>query len=192
MRKKDVLTYGAFAALFGQLTDESRERIMSTLNRAPKPTMLCGRSVPESLNTITFGQLDDLHDLASMKEGDIASEAVRIVLGTNNGVLDEDVNDVFGFINWVTAEVVRINKVFDSIKPSPTSEEIQAGVDQLNFGSFGVLDWYARRMGIGDHEVVRDVAWVRIFNCMRIDYQRAEYEKRLSQVHQKKYASAKS
>ena len=100
--------------------------------------------------------------------------------------MDEDVNDVFGFVNFVANEILRINKVFSSIKVSYSPEEREAGVEELPFGSFGVLDWYAQRMHIANQNEVRDIAWVRIFQCMKNDNERNEYERRLSKIYSKK------
>ena len=93
--------------------------------------------------------------------------------------MDADVNDVFGFLSFVKEELERINKLFGDIKQTYSKEEEAAGVRDLDFGSFGVLDWYARRMGITNQNDVRDVAWVRIYQCMKNDNMQSEFERRL-------------
>lgn len=87
-----------------------------------------------------------------------------------------------GFVQWVTREVMRINQLFDEASRRPTSDEIAAGVLDLNFGVFGVLDWYARRMGYRDQNDVLSVKWVRIYECTRMDAERDEYERRLRDI----------
>ena len=59
-------------------------------------------------------------------------------------------------------------------------------MEKLDFGSFGVLDWYARRMGITNQNEVREVAWVRIFQCMKNDAIKNEYERRLAKQYKPK------
>ena len=65
--------------------------------------------------------------------------------------------DVVRFAGWVMSEVKRINKLFEATNVKPTSQQIRAGINNLKFGLFGVLDWYALRMGYQDHEKVADV-----------------------------------
>ena len=52
----------------------------------------------------------------------------------------------------------------------------------MRFGLFGMLDWYAVRMGISDHDQVLKVPWLRIYKCMDMDNKRRAYEKRLQKV----------
>lgn len=94
--------------------------------------------------------------------------------------------DVFGVINFVRSELERINNLFASIKISHTPEEIAAGVEDLNFGTFGVIDWYAKRMGITNQDEVYNVAWIRIYTCMKNDNEKAEYESRLNKQYTEK------
>ncbi len=44
-------------------------------------------------------------------------------------------------------EVERITKLFETTSVVPTPEERRAGVDKLSFGLFGLVDYYATRMG---------------------------------------------
>lgn len=158
---------------------------MDILENQECPKFLCGREVPSDLNRISYGQLDDLQ--TSAESEDPFYDTCNILLGVEKKeLLDEDVNDVFGFVRFVVKEIDRINKLFSSIKPSYSQEERAAGVESLNFGSFGVLDWYAQRMHIANQNEVRDIAWVRIYQCMKNDNERNEYERRLTKVYQKK------
>ncbi|GJG39125.1 hypothetical protein PRLR5107_15400 [Prevotella lacticifex] len=102
-----------------------------------------------------------------------------------------DVNDVFGFLAFVTKELEKINKLFTSIKQTYSKEEEAAGIRELDFGSFGVLDWYARRMGIPNQNDVRDVAWVRIYQCMKNDNMQSEFERRLHKQYMNNSKSKK-
>ena len=73
------------------------------------------------------------------------------------------------------------------MQPKYSSEEVAAGVHDLDFGSFGVLDWYAKRMGIANQNDVRDIAWVRIYQCMKNDHEQQLYERRLQEQYMKKH-----
>lgn len=185
-KNKDYLSYRAFVAVYPCCTQEHQAELLDILVKQPKPRKAFGIVLPENLNTISYGQLDLLHRLA-INNDDIAIGSANILFGvTPYAVLEEDVNKIFGFTNWLTEEISRINGLFEGIKVSHTQEELNAGVEKLNFGSFGVLDWYAHRQGIADQDQVRDVAWVRIYQCMKMDNQRNEYERRLSEQYKRK------
>jgi len=177
--------YKEFLQLYGFCDKTVQDGLLERLKAQPRPSVLCGKPVPMNLNQVTYGMLDDLRTATAEK--DPAGACAKVLLGVEpEELLLEDVNDVFGFANFVTAELTRINKIFQSIKVSYSKEEIAAGVRELDFGSFGVLDWYARRMGITNQNEVRDVAWVRIFQCMRNDAMKNEYERRLAKQYRPK------
>jgi hypothetical protein len=64
----------------------------------------------------------------------------------------------------------------------PTQQQVRAGINNLRFGLFGVLDWYALRMGYQDHEKVADVPWINIYKCMDMDAKKAIYERKYQEV----------
>lgn len=180
-KKHKAPTYGEYVNLFHLCSKEVQEEDAAILRQQPRPEMLCGTVVPENLNGLTYGQLDDMRRIDESK--DIAYQLGAIIFGKTLNFVGEDVNKVFGFIFFCTSEIERINKLFASMKHDYTSEEKQAGVEKLNFGSFGVLDWYAKRMGITNQNDVRDVAWVRIYQCMKNDFEQQEFERRLQNVY---------
>lgn len=178
-------SYRTFLTLCSVCKEEHQTELIARLHKQPRPETLCGKEVPESLNAVSYGTLDDLQTAAESK--DPVAETCTMLLGISpSDVYEEDVNDVFGFVNFVTAELQRINNLFSQIKPSYSNEEKQAGIDRLNFGAFGVLDWYAQRMHIANQNEVRSIAWVRIWQCMKNDNERNEFERRLSKVYTKK------
>lgn len=177
-------TYGQFVLCFPYCVKEVQDELLLRLRKQPRPSTLCGVEVMESLNTLSYGTLDDLQ--SATKEKDVVGEVCKILLGLEPQQLyAEDVNKVFGFTNFVTKQLDNINKLFARIKPHYSNEEKEAGIDKLNFGSFGVLDWYAQRMHIANQNDVRDIAWVRIYQCMKNDNEKNEYERRLSEVYRK-------
>lgn len=181
LRGLESYSYADFLILFPLCTEESKNKVMAHLNACTRPSFLREIEVPANLNHITYGKLDDLSRLKNEK--DPFGAAIKILLDMpEKEIYALPVTKVFGFANFVAKEVERINNLFAAIKLDHTSEEISAGIDQLNFGSFGVLDWYARRMRITNQNEVRSVPWVRIYTCMKNDTAQAAYERRYNKV----------
>ena len=180
-------TYREFLHFLPFCTDEHKKELMDILDRAEKPTEMCGVNVPEDLNLVSYGLLDDLANISASGVADPMAEIIsRLLEVDTEKVYEANVFDVFGVSKWVGNEVKRINKLFERISPSYSPEEIAAGVKSLNFGTFGVLDWYANRQRISDQNQVRDVAWIRIYTCMKNDNAKAEFNKRLNKQYQNK------
>lgn len=176
-----------FIVLFPVMTEESKVKCLEKLNSAEKPKYFLGKDVPEDLNMITFGEYSDLCDAIGMKDHiDALKEIVRVL---NPESTEDDLNyeyayDAWGYANWVIKEIGRINEVFSSIKVEYTDQEKKAGIDQIQFGTFGILDWYARRMGIADQNLVNSEKWVRIYQCMKNDAEETAYNRRLQKVYE--------
>lgn len=180
-----ITSYGEFLVLLQCCTEEHVTELMHTLSRSDKPSFICGVEVPDNLNMITYGELDDLSRIGV--DDDAAVRVLNIMFDLEPiDIYKVNVFDVFGFINFVRDEVYRINTLFSSIKVSRTSEEIAAGIDDLNFGTFGVVDWYARRMGITNQDEVYSIPWIRIYTCMKNDNEKSEYESRLHKQYMNK------
>lgn len=151
------------------------------ITKCGRPSYVGGRETPENLNTLTIGQLIELSELGDRNES--VYRVAEIVMGLDAVAVDRSrAVDVVGLVGWVLSEVERINKIFGNIESKHTAAEKRAGVERLKFGLFGMLDWYAVRMGITDHDTVLAVPWLRIYKCMDMDNQRSEYERRLQQV----------
>ena len=176
--RKYSYTYGEFLTLLPCCRESHQQNLLDQLSTAGRPAFLLGKEVPENLNAITYGQLDDLARAAA--SDDPAAMCISIIMGIDiKDIHSLDVWEVFGFVNFCRKELERINALFESIKPNFTSKEIAAGVKSLKFGTFGVADWYARRMGIANQDEVFSVAWVRIYTCMKNDNMQNNYERRL-------------
>lgn len=171
-------TYREFMTLFPCCRESHQLNLLDKLWKAEKPNFLLGKEVPQNFNTITYGQLDDLSRARDFD--DPAARCLEVIMGfSKEQIYSLDVWDVFGFANFCLKELERINKLFSSIKQNHTSEELSAGIEDLNFGTFGVVDWYARRMGITNQDEVYGVAWIRIYTCMKNDNLQNLYERRL-------------
>ncbi len=178
-------TYYEFLVLFNCCSIELQEEMLKELRNAKCPTRILKKDVPADFNTLTYGMLDDINNAS--ESSDPVLECIKLLLQIEpTQAMKLSVYTVFGFANFCEREISRINEIFRSIKTNYSAEEIAAGIKELNFGSFGILDWYARRMGITNQNEVRDVAWIRIFNCMKNDNETNAYERRLREQYHKK------
>ncbi len=160
------------------------EPFKESLNHLSKPAKLCGVPVPQDLGTATYGMIADLGNLDEGNEVQGIFDICRIVLGVDSeSVCRESADAVLGFVNFVTGEMDKIDKLFESVSIKPTPEEERAGVHDLSFGTFGVMDWYARRMGITNQNDVRAISWMRIYRCLQMDNETALYERRLNKIY---------
>lgn len=191
MKRKEVYktkrrySYGEFLILLPCCSEIHRTELLHTLEKTQCPKFLCGKELPENLNAVSYGLLDDLRSAVTAQ--DPVAESLHLILGLDiKDIYKANVCDIFGFVNFLKSELEKINKLFSSLKVNYSNEEISAGVKDLDFGSFGVLDWYARRMGITNQNEVRDVAWVRIYNCMKNDTEQNNYERRLNKQYIRK------
>ena len=182
-RTKRKYTYGEFLVLYPCCVKSHQEEMMNFLQQVERPDYIGDYEVPSSLNTLTYGQLTDIRTAIDCE--DPIAELLHIVIGADYPQIYQfNAVDVFGVANFCKREIERINKIFSSIKVHYSSNEIAAGVKDLDFGPFGVLDWYAKRMGITNQNEVRDIAWVRIYNCMKNDAEQNNYERRLRKQFQ--------
>ena len=83
-------------------------------------------------------------------------------------------------------EAERINKIFQRAEIKPTAEEQLAGIERLRFGLFGMIDSYARRMGISNHDDVMNVSWMKVYKCTEIDNSIVLFNRRLNDVYARK------
>ncbi|WP_291584058.1 hypothetical protein [Bacteroides sp.] len=164
---------------------DNPDEVMGQINKLPKPDRIGKYVVPVSLDDISIGQLIELQSIVNIEE--LLFVPCRILFKLKDlEILKFPVEQLLGLYMWVMKEVERINKLFASTNISPTTEEIRAGIEKLSFGMFGLIDYYAIRMGITDHELVMSIPWTRVYKCMDIDAQKTRYERRLREVYQNK------
>lgn len=179
-RERLLLPFVQFVMLMPFMTEET----IQTLVLIPPPKKFCKRDIPDTLQLVTFGMLTELQQTA--KENDYLGTCCRLVsvlTGVDEKVVaSRRAYDVLGIVNMIQSEMARIGKLFSSLQTEHSSDELAAGIDKLEFGTFGLVDWYAKRMGIIDHEEVFNTPWARIWNCMRIDHEQGEFEKRYRKI----------
>lgn len=137
---------------------------------------------PEDLYNLTYADLIEAQEIA--KSNDIQG-LCRLILGMSGKEYGEaDAAEVMAFGYWVASELESIGKLFASLKVKPTSEQQRAGIDKLDFGLFGTLDWYCLRMGITDHTEAEKVPWIRIYKCMQKDNELTNFNDRLRKIYE--------
>lgn len=156
------------------------------LEKLERPDEVAGVATPENLNEMTVGQMLALSDLKDA--GDMFYKVCEVLLGLDRKrTAKASAVQVVRFVGWVLGRVKEINRLFEKTKGNPSPEEIRAGIKNLNFGVFGMIDWYAKRMGITDHEEVMKVPWLRLYKCLDMDNQMNEYQKRLIKIQSDEY-----
>ena len=179
-RERLFMPFAHFVMLMPYMTSDT----IKSLVLIPPPKKFYKRDVPDSLQMVTFGMLTQLQN--APKDNDYMRTCCALV-STLTGVDERIVAsrrayDVLGIVNMIQSEMERIGKLFQSLQTDHTSDEQAAGIDKLEFGTFGLVDWYAKRMGIVDHEEVFNTPWARIYQCMRIDHEQGEFEKRYRKI----------
>lgn len=179
-RQRGLLPFLNFVMLMPYMTKETIEALPSL----PCPATFCKKPIAQDLQQVSFGTLTRLQ--GAVVEGDFIKTCIALVsvlTGEEEAVVAASpARDVLGIVNMVQREMERIGKLFQSLNGEKTPEEQGAGIDRLNFGAFGIVDWYAQRMGIIDHEDVFATPWARIFQCMKIDHENNEFEKRYRKI----------
>lgn len=135
-----------------------------------------------SFNTLKFRQLIDLQSRVQ-NFNDIIFVSLEVVHGIpKKKALDMSAFDCIKFALHTKDELERITKLFKNVEYKPTSEELRAGINNLSHGFFGTIDWYARRMGITDHDEVVELNWTTIYQCLKIDFDNNKFERNYRQI----------
>ena len=151
------------------------------LEKLSRPFKVGKKETPDDLNDLTIGQLMTLSE--TRDGGELFFVVCEVVMGMSaEETANSDAVEVVTFVGWVISQVQKINRLFEKTKTTPSDKEVKAGINKLNFGMFGLLDWYAQRMGIADHHEVESVEWLRVYKCLEMDTRRAEYNKRLQEI----------
>ena len=160
----------------------SRDTEHLELERFTRPLRVAGKNTPCDLNDLTIGQMVQLSECKNGKE--MFYLTCEVLLSLTRKEVDECFAvDIVRFCGWVLSQVKIINTLFDSVKGKPSKEEELAGINELKFGVFGLIDWYALRMGITDHEEVTKVTWGRVYKCLEMDNKTKEFKERLAKIY---------
>ena len=174
------MPFAVFVSLMPYMTADT----IQSLVIIPPPKVFCKKAIDDTLQMATFGMLTRLQQ--APKDNDYlrtCCSLVSVYTGISADMIaSRPAIEVLGIVNMLQGEMERIGKLFQSLNSEKTSEELSAGIDSLNFGAFGIVDWYAQRMGIVDHEEVFETPWARIWQCMKIDHENNEFEKRYRKI----------
>lgn len=173
------MTVKEFLNIANIVTPDSFDR----LSEVKKPRTMCGKETPDTINGLTFGELIRLQDIKDVHDMLFVPGNVLMRIKDSELMLEEFEN-VIGLANWTGKEIDRVSRMFAKTSVSPTQEEKKAGIERMNFGTFGIIDYYAQRMGISNHEDVESVPWVRVYKCLDMDAQRIRFNRRLRKIFQ--------
>lgn len=167
---------------FFEWKDLLKEERLNALKGVECPARFRGRDVPQDLNGLTLEQLARLWRIRT--EEDLFREGCVVVLGeAEDGWENTPLLSALGAANMISEELPKVMRKWDEAHGEPSAEEAMAG--SLDLGIFGIADWYARRMGIGNHDEVFSTPWVRIWQCMYNDRLSAEYQDRLADARKR-------
>ena len=139
-----------------------------------------------SFNELKFKQLIDIQSRVKTFDDMIFIPFEVIHDLSREDVISMGAFDCLRFALFAKDELERITKLFKSIEYKPSAEEQRAGIGNLSHGFFGTIDWYARRMGIANHDDVVELKWTRIYQCLKIDYDNNNFERRYRKIIEKK------
>lgn len=179
-RERLLMPFVKFVMLMPYMTADT----IKSLVLIPPPKKFNKRDVPDTLQMVTFGTLTQLQQAADSNDYlKTCCKLVSVLTGVDERVVaSRRAYDVLGIVNMIKDEMERIGKLFQSLQGDHSSDEVAAGIERLEFGAFGIVDWYAQRMGIIDHEEVFATPWARIYQCMKIDHEQGEFEKRYRKI----------
>lgn len=177
IRRTQMKTLGDLLKWEPFLGKQLREDLLTI----PCPEFIGAKEAPQDLNALTLEQLIKLEQIGAQKGVFFAIGEVLLDM-TDAQTLQAPAYEMVGLRNMVVAEQDRIAALFASLNREPTADEVMAGIDKLNFGLFGLADWYARRMHITDHDVAFKTPWVRIWQCRSNDQKEAEFDRKLQEI----------
>lgn len=152
------------------------------LKKFTRPQMVGDVDTPPNLEEMTLGQMVELQQCNDGWK--MFYEVCRVLLGMDEKEVEQaPATQVVRFVGWTIAEIDKLNKLFQSFKPSYTSEQQKAGYAKLDFGVFGLIDWYAQRMRITDHEEAMNVPALRVYQCLKMDYEKQQCDERLAKIY---------
>ena len=177
-QRHTAITLRQYLALAGMLTEESQRRLQGAAYHGH-----IGRhQTPANLDEATLGDVIEGGDQLSKAES-VLQGVQRLSGLTEEQLMDAPAQDVLAFIGMCAEQLRRIERLFAACKVEPTKEERQAGMADLDHGVFGLVDWYAQRMGISDHDQVFErVKWVYVYNALKIDTDNQRFQRRLQEI----------
>ena len=169
------MTIQELTNIYNTLTIDTRIQ----LSELTKPLYVGGIKTPDDFNSVAFGDYLELMQIDNNRSYFVAPLRILLKIEEPEKV---DSNEAVGFCNWSYSECKKVNELFKAIKREPTDRELRAGIEELNFGTFGLIDWYAQRQHISNHDDVLNVSWSRIYMCMKNDNLTRNFQEKLMRI----------
>lgn len=154
---------------------------LAELDALEPPQAVGDFKAPQSLDEITLEDLCRLQD-DTTDWGLFCSIGGIFFRKSPEEVVHMPAAEMVGLKNMVVRELARISGLFSALGREFNAHEIMAGADKLDFGIFGLADWYAQRMGITSHDEAFKTPWIRIYQCRLNDLREMEYRERLHEI----------
>ena len=162
-----------------KIPENEIKNLFEKIEKLPIPEYISKIKVPESLDNLTFAELIELQELKTFEKMLFGAPEIIMHLKKEK-LLKAKAFDVIRFFFFIKSEIERIAKLFEQIRYKPSEMEASAGINQIDNGIFGIIDWYARRMGIIDHDfAAKATQWTVVYACMKIDNTNAMFERKL-------------
>lgn len=146
------------------------------------PGTIAGHAVTQPA-ALTLGQY---LDLSNINPDALIFETTRILMSYK--LPDEvigcfDSAEIIGLVWGIKKAVEQLNAAFQSLSPELSSEEKAAGIPE--FGCMGLVDFASKRFGKTYGDAMQLNAW-EVYQAFQIEYETAEYRKRLQTIYQQK------
>ena len=172
----DISTMAGLMHYESILAESTKEQLLTL----PCPERISGKPCPQNLNDLTFEQIARLWGLNEQNGTTLPFE---VIMGIDaKQCANMATIEAMGFLNMVYRELRKINEAFQACNSQPTQEEIAAGIDKLNFGAFGIADWYAKRMGMTNHDEAFATKWTRVYQCLKNDKEVEQFRRRYQDI----------
>ena len=99
------------------LCDEQRIRLAAV----PAPARFLGKSMPQSLDSLSFEGLSRLWSVRTSEELLVVGASVLFGIGRDHALYDAPALQVAGFMNWLTAELQRTSGTAYAVRGRPRS-----------------------------------------------------------------------
>jgi hypothetical protein len=164
--------------------ESQQKQLVAALDGLPYGGKIGALSTVADLSDITFGQRIEL---SKISEKNVFSLPFQVLLRKDEQwVAAQKVAEAYGFCRMVVKGLEKIAlRDRQTFHYTPSADEYRAGIERLNFGFVGTIDSIARRMGIG-YEEVEQLPEIRVYYMLKIDFETAQYERRLRKVKEPK------
>lgn len=176
-------TYLEFFRLWEKYRFEDRiEELFDNVRKYPLP-----KNLDVNFEELTFGYLRRLQ-IEIVSSADMFTKPFEILLGLNQRkYMKMKAVDCLRFVLHVKDNLEAIVKLFQAIQYKPSDDEIKAGIYKLSGGFFDTADWYARRMGITNHDEVDNVKWGIIYLAKKKDFEEFQFQESYRKVIEQKH-----